>query len=344
MKTGILTFHDGINFGAFCQVYSMQSYLETLGLDVHVINYKNQGFTEREKQCFILPNNPEVTERNRKKISLFKKAHKKLNMTERMFSEDELAAHRFDRVVIGSDEVWNFSTELIGFDPVYFSQSLNADKIISYAPSFGCVNAGDAIPAEVRDNLQRLDAVAVRDVNASRIMEDISGKSVPVVLDPTFLADLSEQAVLPDDKGYILVYGFFSQPMIDSIRRYADQSGKRTVAVGYRQEWCDENRDMISPFEWLGYFRNCDCVVTTMFHGMIYSILNRKRFCMYVTDYRRNKLGTLLEDTGLASRAVDEKANLGSILEAEADYAKAFVVIDEKRQYSKQYLNEALGL
>jgi polysaccharide pyruvyl transferase WcaK-like protein len=322
----------------------MQSYLEQLGLDVHVINYKSQGFTEREQQCFILPHDAIGTERNKEKMSRFWKAHEKLNMTERMYTEEELAAHSFDNVVIGSDEVWNFSTELIGYDPVYFSRSLNADRIISYAPSFGCVNAGDPIPAEVREQLQRLDSVAVRDVNSSRIMEGITGRPVPVVLDPTFLVDLSDQAVLPDDDGYILVYGFFTQPMIDSIRRYADQSGKRTVAVGYRQDWCDESRDVISPFEWLGYFRNCDCVVTTMFHGMIYSILNQKRFCMYVTDYRRNKLGTLLKDIGFDSRAVDETANLEGVLEAACDYDKAMAVIDEKRAYSKQFLNRALGL
>lgn len=344
MKTGILTFHDGINYGAFCQVYSLQSHLLSLGLDVQVINYKSPGFTERERQCFVLPCDPAATARNLKKIALFEQAHEKLHVTERLFHEEELSAHRFDRVVVGSDEVWNFSTELIGFDPVYFTQGVVAGKIISYAPSFGSVMAGEPIPAEVRVNLQRLGAVSVRDENSARIMRGITGKPAPVVLDPTFLTDLSDQAVRPDGEGYILVYGFFEPSMVRSIREHARRTGKRTVSLGYRLEWCDEIRDAVTPFEWLGYFQNCDCVVTTMFHGMIFSILNRKRFCMFVTDYRRNKIGTLLEDTGLARLAVAGDGDLRDALEAAVDYDEAFRVIDEKRSFSRRYLREALEL
>ena len=344
MKTGILTFHDGINYGAFCQVYSLQSSLLALGLDVQVIHYKNPGFTERERQCFILPRDPQATERNLRKIALFEQAHEKLNLTARIFSEEELSAHRFDRVVIGSDEVWNFSTELIGFDPVYFSQGVRADTIISYAPSFGSVNAGDPIPDQVRDNLLRLKSVSVRDENSARIIRGITGKPAPVVLDPTLLHDITDQAVRPQEEGYILVYGFFTQAMAESILHHARRTGKRTLSLGYYREWCDENRDAVTPFEWLGFFRNCDCVVTTMFHGMIYSLLNRKRFRMFLTDYRRNKIGALLDDTGLTHLAADGNGDLRGALEDDVDYDRVFRVIDEKRRFSGQYLREALEL
>jgi hypothetical protein len=344
MRAGILTFHDGINYGAFMQVYCMQRYLASLGLDVQVINYKSKGFTERERACFILPNDPEATRRNMEKIAKFEEAHALLNMTGRLYHESELAGHHFDRVVIGADEVWNFSTELIGFDPVYFSRGINADKIVSYAPSFGCVNAGDCIPAEVAEGLHRLGAVSVRDVNASEVVETILGERPPVVLDPTFLTDLSDQAVPPDDVGYILVYGFFTKEMIESVREYSRLAGKKLVGLGYHQSWCDENHDAVTPFEWLGYFRRAACVVTTMFHGMIYSILNRRTFAMYMTDYRRNKVGSLLDDLGLGHAGIGVGQGLAGVLEGGFDYDAAFAVLDQKRLRSKKYLETALEL
>lgn len=344
MTTGILTFHDGINYGAFCQVWSLQSYLLALGLDVRVINYKSRGFTDRERACFILPGDPEATKRNKQKMALFAGAHARLRLTQRMYEEEELKELHFERVVIGSDEVWNFSTELIGFDPVYFSRGLNADRVIAYAPSFGSVKAGATLPVEVRDNIKRLDAIAVRDHNSSTIIAEITGRPAPVVLDPTFLTDLSAEAVLPEDQDFILVYGFFTPAMITGIQTHAARTGLKTLAVGYRQPWCDESRDIVTPFEWLGYFQKCSCVVTTMFHGMIYSILNGKPFCLYVTDYRRNKLGNFLIDTGLAHLAVEETADLAGVFQAEVDYERVHAKLEEKRHFSKQYLQEALEI
>ncbi|MFV0347369.1 MAG: polysaccharide pyruvyl transferase family protein [Halodesulfovibrio sp.] len=344
MTTGILTFHDGINYGAFCQVYSLFSYLRSQGLDVQVLNYKNPGFEERERQCFILPGNADLTARNMRKMALFEEAHSLLNMTPRLRSQEDLARHAFDAVVVGSDEVWNFSTELIGFDPVYFSHGVQADRLVSYAPSFGTVNAGDAIPDAVCEGIRRFSSISVRDANASRVVQGITGTAAPIVLDPTFLTDLSAQAVLPEEKDYILVYGFFSPPMVESIRAYARKAGKKTVALGYYREWCDVNRDIITPFEWLGYFMQSDCVVTTMFHGMIYSILNRKPFCMFMTDYRRNKVGTLLDDAGLAHAIAVQHDDPAAVLNGHFDYAAAYASIDAKRAFSRNYLAQALGL
>ena len=44
MKIGILTFHWATNYGAVLQCYALQTYLESLGHDVRVINYKPKQY------------------------------------------------------------------------------------------------------------------------------------------------------------------------------------------------------------------------------------------------------------------------------------------------------------
>lgn len=46
MKIGILTFHWATNYGAVLQCYALQSYLESMGHDVKVINYKPRQYDD----------------------------------------------------------------------------------------------------------------------------------------------------------------------------------------------------------------------------------------------------------------------------------------------------------
>lgn len=344
MKVGILTFHDGINYGAFFQVYALQSFLLQHGFQCQVINYKNMGFTLREYKCFLDPRRLSIRKiiKNIIKITKFKLVHRRLHLTKRIFKEDKLATLYFDCIILGSDEVWNFGTDLIGYDPVYFSQGLKAGQIISYAASFGNIKTHEAVPEQLRNSLNRIRYVSVRDENSANIMRKIREKPVQIVLDPTFLVDLKSEAIKPHDKGFILIYGFFSEKMIHRILEYARFVGKKTISVSYNNPWCDISLDTLIPFQWLGYFANCDCVITTMYHGMIFSILNQKEFCMFSTPYRKNKLGNFPSDMGLFNRILDENGSIRGAFAEEIDYSKVNARIEKRRRQSEKFLLGAL--
>jgi hypothetical protein len=342
MKVGILTFHDGFNYGAFFQAYCLQNFLVQHGIDCQFINYKNIGFTKREYKVFLKLRRPIYSMRNIRKILRFKKAQKKLFLTKRIFNQKKLYKLTFDRIIMGSDEIWNFKSHLIGYDPTYFSQGLRADRFISYAASFGNIEAYEDVPQALRDLLNRLEYVSVRDENSANIMRAICEKPVQIVLDPTFLVDLTHDAILPDERGFILVYGSFSKKIIHQILEYARFVGVKTISVGYRLPWCDLSLDALSPFQLLGYFATCDCVFTTMFHGMIYSILNHKDFCMVETPYRRNKVGNLLYELGLSNRMINENDSIKDVFSARIDFLKVNKLLEEKRIHSKEFLLKAL--
>lgn len=344
MKVGILTFHDGINYGAFFQVYALQSFLLQHGFEGQVINYKSPGFTIREYRCFLDPLHIPKRRiiRNVAKIRRFKAAQRKLHLTKRIFRENKLTSLYFDCIVMGSDEVWNFGTKLIGYDPVYFSRGLNAGRIISYAASFGSIESREAVPDELRDCLGRIENVSVRDENSASIMRTISDKPVQVVLDPMLLFDLKPQAITPREHGFILVYGFFTAKMKSQVLEYARSMGKKTISVSYFNPWCDVSLDTLSPFEWLGYFSACDCVITTMYHGMVAALLNEKIFCMFITPYRENKLGNFPSKIGLSRCFVDENGSVADALAMDIDYPEVTRLINTWRHESAEFLLRAL--
>lgn len=345
MKVGILTFHDGINYGAFFQVYALQSFLQKHGFQCQVINYKNLGFTLREYKCFLGPwqllNMSAIS--NIVKIVKFKKAQKKLDLTNRFFKEKKLENLHFDAVIFGSDEIWNFGTDLIGYDPVYFSQGIDAGRFISYAASFGNITTSKTVPENLKKNLEKIEFVSVRDDNSASIMRAISEKSVQIVLDPTFLFDLRSEAIIPRECGFILVYGYFDKEMVHRIIEYSHSVGKKTISVGYNLSWCDISLNTLDPFQWLGYFAKCDCVITTMYHGMIFSILNQKEFFMFDTPYRKHKVGNLLSDLELSNHFVDGNRSVKDVFSDEIDYSKVNRLIEAKRRQSENFLLESLN-
>jgi exopolysaccharide biosynthesis predicted pyruvyltransferase EpsI len=130
--------------------------------------------------------------------------------------------------------------------------------------------------------------------------------------------------------------------MISEILDYAHSVGGKTISVGYRMPWCDFSFDALSPFQWLGYFAACDCVITTMFHGMIYSVLNHRDFCMLETPYRKNKVGNLLDELGLSGRMINENESVKDVFSARIDFLKVDELLEKKCVRSKEFLLRAL--
>ena len=68
MRIGILTYHDGINHGAFLQVFSSYTELRKMGFNVEVINYKSLKHWFWEYKCFLYTKHIKLLTANVKKI------------------------------------------------------------------------------------------------------------------------------------------------------------------------------------------------------------------------------------------------------------------------------------
>lgn len=119
--------------------------------------------------------------------------------------------------------------------------------------------------------MNKFDDISVRDENSARIVSALTGRDVEYHLDPVLIYDFEKEITdKPELENYILIYGYgnrFSDiSEITAIKQFAKTHNKRTVSVGYHQDWVDEKLEG-SPFELLSYFKYADYVITDTFHG-----------------------------------------------------------------------------
>ena len=339
---GIVTFHDGINFGAFLQVYALQNFLSNQGINNEIINYKNKLHWLKEYFFVLYAKRPAMLYSNLVKINKFKEVQKNLKMTNFSTNKKHLQK-KYDSIFFGSDEIWNFKNPFFGTDLTYFGQGLCADKFISYAASFGTVNYGDIIPEKMRELLCSFHAISVRDDNSLKIMKDFYSGTVEVVLDPIFLHDFNgEMESRQPEKNYIMVYTIGLDAAVQcKLKEYAARNGKKLISVGYLNSFCDSNVIGIGPFEFLNYLINADEIVTSMFHGVLFSIKFNKQFCIVIDPYRINKLSAVTKMFKIEDRIFND--NFDDIFNKRIDSGFIQDVIEREKMKSKEFIINSVG-
>jgi hypothetical protein len=344
LKIGILTFHDGPNHGAFLQVYAMYCFVRALvGDKVCIINYKNRQHAKEENWLRSFRyRNPFAIVGSIHKHFNFALSRRLLNLTKNSKDPLEVKKTRFDLVIVGSDVVWNYN--LFGYDDLFFGGA-NAEKIISYAASFGWVKATDNHPKEVAKGLQRFSSISVRDDNSQIIIEKLLGLSVPIVLDPTFLISWREHerhsGRIRRLKPFLLIYAYrMSAFEIDATKAYAEKHGLITLAVGYRQKWCDKVWMDVGPFEWLALYQRARHVVTGTFHGSIFSILYQKSFSLCMNEKIEARVMPLLNLLGATDVIIQKERDIERIEFAQETVNQLTMLI----QFSQQWLKENLDI
>ncbi len=342
---GIVTFHDGINFGAFLQVYAMQGVLRRLGVESVIINYKNWEHWQAEYRCHLRTKRPSLLVNNIRKILKFKMDQRQLQQTSFSFKSDVFKELPLDGVFFGADEIWNCSNPLFTLDKFYFGETFGHLKRISYAASCGALSDKIGLEPVAAQLLKGFHAISVRDDNTRRLVESATGASPEVVLDPTLIYDFGGLERLPDLENFILVYTFgLPVELQQAIRTFAAKQGKKLVSVGYLNTFCDVNIISIGPFDFLGYIKKADFVITSMFHGVMFSLKYSKQFALLVDSYRTNKLETTLNIFSLHDRII---CNTRSIDDIEADPLN-YEVIDlrmkEAQKTSIDFIKRSINL
>ena len=226
----------------------------------------------------------------------------------------------------------------------YFGKGIKAQKIISYAATFGrSISTNESIPHEVISQLHSLDSISVRDDNSLKIIQHLSLKAEKV-LDPTFLYNVKLPNFGKNISDYILLYILDIAPGdIFRIQEYARLNNKKLIAVGYSKDWCDKSFVDVDVFEWLNFFTNASFVITNTFHGTIYSILFRKRFCVLEPE-KSVKITSLLNDLSLYDHYIKDTSTLSDCLSKNIDYDAVFQRIELFKKKSMNYLREKLCL
>ncbi len=313
MKIGILTFHRADNCGAVLQCYALQKFLQNMGHDVEVIDYRNSYIEDVYSTSFKLksfvkkflktgPFGYFRYIRNKKKAkSKFDLFRNKFLNTSRTCGQDNVSQD-YDAYVIGSDQMW--TVRLSGsFDNVYFGQFQRSkhSKLIGYAISSNCDFVEYLQLLEIQKIVHSFDYLSFREDKVSDLVKCISNKSCPVTIDPTLLIDGSCWDKMIDkswsNKKYIVTY---------QVRRSKDNpNGIDKLASDYAKQMGLEIFELYGgsygPVDFVSAIKYARCVFTSSFHATVFSIIFGTPFYSFtLNDGFDGRYVNLLNSLGLS--------------------------------------------
>lgn len=332
MKIGILTFHCAHNYGAVLQCYALQEYLKSLGHEVYIIdyrpNYLKYGlFTWYNwialnpikcirKITFQVSTFP-IQYRRFSSFTKFIKNRfniKKLNLS--------VPQNDIECFIFGSDQIWRKNQN--SFDPIYFGEfkAAQGHKLISYAASMGLNSLSKTESSQIQNWLNNFSKITVREISLKELLTPLTSLPIDLVADPTFLLNSHEWdkvAIKPNiNRPYILIY-----QVIPSQETYklAYQSSKdlgniAIIEIASKIQKNHTSHHMIydaSPEEFLGWIKNARFIITTSFHGTVFSIIFKKAFI----SIKQNKpsdlrIESILKHMNLQNRFIDSIQTLYS--------------------------------
>lgn len=373
-KVGIVTMHKVKNYGSALQAYALQKAVEKSGGDSFIIDYQYPNGFHRQhlKNKSLFKKNLLRGILGKLKMKLFYRSqaqhalfasfwNKEFNQTQTYRSLEELRANapRADILMTGSDQVWNPGT-MFG-DPAFLC-GFGEENIRRV--SFGASFAGADIPEHLKENykrhLSRYAAISVREHSSADMVTDLTGREVTVVCDPTLLLtqndyrSLASQSALsvkqPYLLAYILDYAYTPYPAIKKLIREISKERKLNVvyllcgnANGIRP-----GSTVISaagPNEFLRLFQEASFVVTSSFHGTMFSMIYEKSFYAVVPPDRKGdcRIASLLNQAGLEDRAVAANEHWAKNSRNESiDYGHCRAKIDTIRTNGLKYIKKIL--
>ena len=362
----ILTFWNVPNYGAFLQAYSLQRVLQNQfnNYDVKQISYLNKKHF-RAYYSVINTNFPYwVINPYFYKSILYKLFHySELKSTKKFVQYYNAIPHtdpmtskilrkrEYDIVILGSDIIWDYSIPFFGKDDLLFGNHICAKRKIAYAPSFGMADIDKGVPAYVIDGLNNLNNISVRDEKSKEIIKRLTGKEVPIVLDPTLLwnFDLDNNVNKPNvEYSYIVVYGsFFAENLIKEACSYCQANNLKLICLSSLDDtfdWCDVviNQDQLTPFQWLGYFKYAEAVMTCTYHGLLFGLIFKKKIIFHMTEFIMNKAARIISALNLEDVIIDKKGFREKI-NWDWDYSIIEHRINKLKEQSMNYLCEAIN-
>jgi polysaccharide pyruvyl transferase WcaK-like protein len=348
---GVLTFHRCINYGSYWQARCLVDGLRTQGRDAVLLDHACRAIERTEWRAAMQPLLPKRSSRAdirayARKVGRFQRAIEELPLSSGFSLHRPDRMQRCDLVIVGSDEVWNFSHPWYGGRGLFFGRDMPAARVVSYAASFGNYDAEASIDPHWAEQLRRFAAISVRDDNSRRLVETAIGKVPPLVLDPClqFPPQVDKEGVTGEP--FVAVYGHsFSESFGAMVRRWADRRGLLLLSIGYRNDWAHEQRLDADPFDFARLIAASAAVVTNFFHGCVFALLNARPFACAVSPYRMNKVRDLASALGAERHLLhdeDGERRLAALLD-EPLSSRIPAAIDHLRGQSDRYLKSVLA-
>ncbi len=359
MKIGLLSPHYAYNYGAVLQAFALKHYLRGIGHDAVILNRRPAY------QCAI----PSLYGRIARKIEefakrnsfgVFEKKYLQPQTEPVIFPKDwnKVPLKDFDSVIVGSDQVWRDDYAFNSFGYNVFLDFLEGFDVrrISYAPSLGKESweAGPKTEERVKRLLKEFSAISVRESSSINILQQKFGVKAELVLDPTMLLNASEYRSVFTlsnlEKGhiaaYILDYDSEFDKTLKEISNYCKLPVKK-IAFSKLPSGIGRYISRFSPTQsvtkWLDNISSSEFVITNSFHGMVFSIIFRKQFLVFMNSERgAARFKSLLAMFGLEDRLVSHN-QWQTVIDNKIDYNLIESLLMDWQNKSINFINTALA-
>ncbi len=361
LKVKMLTFHNAENYGATLQAYALKEMLKKLGTSPSFVNYENEAILEDYKlirknslksffsSLWFLPRNL----KRKRSFKSFSDIYLDTNNKKyKNISQIEQDIEEGDVFVAGSDQIWN-SDLTDGLSDIY-TLNLKTDKNIKrviYGASLGNEELLQINALDFKTKTEKLDYISVREQSIIKPLENICGKKVEQVIDPTLLLNKAEWDTLIANnttvnlrgEKYILVYTLFESDQVTKIANYISKNtGLKIVHFRKYNVYDTEYMNLYSkgPIDFVNAFKNAEYIITNSFHGTVFSIIYEKKFYSVMPKERAGRIKDLLDALNLGARIADNIENID--LDEKLDYTFTKEKIDEMRVQSIEYLKKGV--
>ena len=379
-RIGILAVRT-LNYGSLLQSYATQEIVKDLGYDCDIILYKKTNMVKQglrlldkdvrnntlrsfHKKIYIKTHGKELQSYfSRKTAALVSFIDEYFKSSPEYRGRKALlaAGKEYDAYLLGSDQVWN----PMNYGGDYFSMSwVPNDKVkIAYAASFGVTEIPKYQIKKTKRDLARIEYISVRETSGQKLIKNLIGRDVPVVADPTILANRRIWDDLKGDrlikKDYIMCYFLGNNP---NHRKLAEELSKKTglpiVTLPHGDEivkadfgFGEIKPQGVGPAEFVNLISNAKYVCTDSFHGTVFSILYKRQFMVfnrYTADVNgksstNSRLSSLLNLLGLENRLYDSNKGVKQDMFEPINFETAHNNIEKLREQSLAYLKNALS-
>lgn len=189
--------------------------------------------------------------------------------------------------------------------------------------------------------MNRFNYIALREKSGCKIVYQLTGRKVNIVLDPTLLFTGEQWLNIQDKESFIKESYIFcyllgnNKDQRNLIRKFKKKTNLKIVALLHLDEYIpsDEGFADITPYnvgpaEFLNLIRNAKYVFTDSFHCSVFSILYKKEFYTFSRFSHKTKQNTntkidnLLEITGLENRKITSNQDVYEILNIKSDFSQ----------------------
>lgn len=355
-KIGIITWHNGGNFGSVLQALALSSKLCELGYEAEIINYLPSPygrftFIRDLVVKFLAIFIPQL----RNRINLNSDSFRKRNVrqTSPLYNRSmlEKAATVYDVIVCGSDQIW--APNII--NSVYFANfAPKSVRKISYAASIGLNEIPKRLINVYKENLKDFYGISVREDVGKELLESKCNIDSCVVIDPTLLYgpdfyEKYEKSIGNIKQPFIFCYFLNSDNYYSNIVcNYATLHKLDIIGVSA----CERDRKWmcclndIGPEKFLWLIHHANCIFTDSYHGTIFSMLYHKRvwtFERFETNDPKNQNSRIFQlhnYFGLAGIIINARTK--ELDSTDFDYERFETQLMRLRLNSLNYLEKSL--